>query len=296
MRLSSGHALGIATLAIALVAACSGDSKPDDVQAAFDTDLAGMEQAVGGKIGVYALDTATGRTLSWRADERFAFASTFKPLLVAAVLSGVDAGRLSLDTTYDLAGVTVQPYSPVVDELAPGDSLTLAELCDAAITLGDNTVTNVLLDTIGGPEALTAFLRTHGDSTTRLDRYETDLNENAPGDPRDTTTPRAMVHSLQTFLFSDVLSPASRQHLQDWLVASRTGGARLRAGLPDSWRVGDKTGTGGNGAVNNVAVAWPPGREPLIVSVYMSGSEEDTTTLNALHPRIAAAVVAHLVD
>lgn len=278
-----------------LLAACQPAGSADNANETFATRLAAMEAGIGGRIGVWVHDTDSGRTLGWRADERFAMASTFKPLLVAAVLAEVDAGRLSLSDRVALDGVTIQPYSPVVGDLPRGSALTLAELCEAAITLGDNTVTNVLLDRIGGPARLTAFLRTHGDDITRLDRYEVELNENAPGDDRDTTTPRAMANSLERFLFTDALGEESRAQLADWLVASRTGGARLRAGLPAGWRVGDKTGTGGNGAVNNVAVAWPGnGRGPLLFSVYLDGSEKDTATLNTIHPRIAALAVSLL--
>lgn len=256
----------------------------------FADAIAALEQRVGGRIGVYALDTESGRELAYRANERFATASTFKPLLVAAVLAAVDAGRLDLGTPVGLDGVEIQPYSPVIGELEPGATPSLGSLCEATVTLGDNTSTNVLLDLVGGPRALTAFLRRHGDEVTRLDRYEVELNANAPGDERDTTTPRAMVASTLRVLRSDILDNDSRQRLQDWFVGSRTGFERLRAGLPGAWRVGDKTGTGMNGAVNDVAVAWPPGRKPIAIAVYMSGSREETSTLSAAHPQIARLV------
>lgn len=256
----------------------------------FADAIAALEQRVGGRIGVYALGTGTSRELAHRADERFAMASTFKPLLVAAVLAEVDAGGRELDARVGLDGVEIQPYSPVTSELEPGATVSLLRLCEVTVTLGDNTSTNVLLDLIGGPRALTAFLHGHGDSVTRLDRYEVELNENAAGDVRDTTTPRAMVDSTLRVLRSDILDSDSRKRLQDWFVGSLTGRQRLRAGLPPAWRIGDKTGTGGNGAVNNVAVAWPPGRKPIAIAVYMSGSREETSTLSAVHPQIARLV------
>jgi len=258
----------------------------------FADSIFALEQRTGGSIGVYALDTATGNELAYRADERFAMASTFKPLLVAAVLAQVDNGQLNLADTVSLQGVTIQPYSPVVGELVEDAAMSLSDLSDAAVTLGDNTAANMLLEIIGGPEALTQFLRQGGDDITRLDRYEVELNENARGDERDTTTPRAVAESLRRLLFSEELSEDSRKRLQDWMVASTTGTRRLRAGLPSTWRVGDKTGTGMNGAVNDIAVAWPPNGQPIVLAVYMSWSDVDVATLSGLHAEIAALVAA----
>ncbi|MDH4108189.1 MAG: class A beta-lactamase [Gammaproteobacteria bacterium] len=259
----------------------------------FAAELGALEQEVGGTIGVYALDTGSGRELAWRADERFSMASTFKALLAAAALAEVDADRLGLDEPLELAGVPLVTYSPVVEKYLESGSITIAELCEAAVTLSDNTAANLLLGRVGGPEGLTAFLRRHGDGVTRLDRWEPELNENAAGDERDTTTPRAFAKSLERMLFTDVLSETSRRRLADWLVANKTGDGRLRAGLPDGWRVGDKTGTGANAAVNDVGVAWPPGRAPILIAVYMSWSDAEVATLNAMHAEIAALVAEH---
>jgi beta-lactamase class A len=261
-----------------------------DSSDAFGDAIGNLERETGGIVGVYAIDTGSGRELEYRSNERFAMASTFKPLLVASVLNLVDAGRLGLDDPVDIDRERIVSYSPFIEAVADGQSVTLAELAGAVLTLGDNTATNLLLESIGGPDALTAFLRRHGDSATRLDRYETELNANTRGDPRDTTTPKAMIGSLLGFLNTDVLSDESKTLLQDWMVASMTGATRLRAGLPSDWRVGDKTGTGMNGAVNNIAVAWPPDRQPIAIAVYMSWSEADIATLGAHH-----AVVASLV-
>lgn len=284
-------------LSFLLVLAAPAMAGNDDAvadSANFAAAIAALEQRVGGRIGVYALDTGSGRELAHRADERFATASTFKPLLVAAVLAEVDAGRLDLQTPVGLDDVEIQPYSPVTGELEPGATLSLRRLCEVTVTLGDNTSTNVLLDLVGGPRALTAFLRKHGDEVTRLDRYEVELNANTPGDDRDTTTPRAMAESTLRVLRSDILGSESRRRLRDWFVGSRTGFKRVRAGLPAAWRVGDKTGTGMNGAVNDVAVAWPPGHKPIAIAVYMSGSREETSTLSAAHPEIARLVAEAL--
>lgn len=281
-------------LAAALAGAGFARADGGAAQRAFADGLNELELRSGGMIGAYVLDTGTGREFVHRADERFAMASTFKPLLVAAVLAEVDAGELDLEDAYPVAGVEIQPYSPVVGDLVAGTAISLADLCAAAITLGDNTATNMLLEQVGGPAGLTTFLRRHGDEVTRLDRYEIELNANERGDERDTTTPRAMATALSRVLFDGVLTEASAKRLQGWLVDSRTGAARLRAGLPGQWRVGDKTGTGSNGAVNNVAVAWPPGRQPVIIAVYMSWSAQDATALGALHPEIARLVVKTL--
>ena len=160
--------------------------------------------------------------------------------------------------------------------------MTLAELCEAAITLSDNTAGNLLLASFGGPAGLTAFVRALGDEMTRLDRIEPELNEATPGDPRDTTTPAAMLENLRRLVLGDALSGASREQLTAWLVANKTGGKRLRAGLPPEWRVGDKTGGGGNGATNDIAVAWPPGRPPIIVSAYFGESSASLDARNAV--------------
>ncbi|HEY2256460.1 MAG TPA: class A beta-lactamase, partial [Variovorax sp.] len=163
-------------------------------------------------------------------------------------------------------------YSPVTKDHVGPVGLSVAEICEAAVTLSDNTAGNLLLASFGGPPALTAYARTLGDGLTRLDRIETALNEAAPGDPRDTTTPAAMLGDMQRLLAGDALSAESRRQLVGWLLASKTGAKRLRAGLPSDWQVGDKTGAGSNGTANDIAIAWPPGRAPILVAVYFTGS------------------------
>ena len=271
-----------------LLAACARPAVHPDAD--FSAAIGEIEQRVGGVIGVYALDTGSGRELAWRADRRFAMASTFKVVLVAAVLADVDMGRLSLSDELDIGAEPIVSHSPVTGALTAGERISVAALCDAAITQSDNTAANRLLRLVGGPAGLTRFLRAHGDESTRLDRYEVELNSNLRHDERDTTTPRAMVASLRRFLLAGALSSASQRQLQDWMVASLTGSARLRAGLPTDWRIGDKTGTGANGAVNDVAIAWPPGKSPIIIAVYMSGSEAGNATLSAAHADIATLV------
>ena len=276
---------------LGLVALAAGGGPAQAGRGDFVDAMREIESAAGGRIGVYAVDSATGDALSYRADERFAMASTFKPLLAAAVLQRVERGDFDLDETLPVAGVDVKSYSPVIETLEAGDSISIEALCSAAVSIGDNTATNMLLDTIGGPEAFTAYLRSLGDRLTRLDRRETELNENAPGDDRDTTTPRAITTTLMNRLNSDGLSTASRAKLRHWMVSSTTGGQRIRAGLPTRWTVGDKTGTGQNGAVNNIAVAWPGDGSTLGIAVYMSGSDRPVAELADLHATISRQVV-----
>jgi beta-lactamase class A len=171
--------------------------------------------------------------------------------------------------------------------------MTVGELCDAAVTLSDNTAANLLLDSFGGPAGLTAHMRSLGDGVSRLDRRETALNEAAPGDPRDTTTPAAMLGLLRDTVLGTALSPSSRAQMAAWLVANKTGDKRLRAGVPAGWRVGDRTGTGGNNATNDVAVLWPPGRVPIVVAAYYAearASEDERNAVLAEVGRLAAAV------
>lgn len=238
--------------------------------------LAALERRHGGRLGVAILDTTTGRRINHRGEERFAMCSTFKWLLAAQVLARVDRGEESLDRRIVVAGSDIVSHSPVTEQHIGEPGMTVDALCEAAVTRSDNAAANLLLASGGGPEGFTAFARSIGDTWTRLDRIETALNEATPGDPRDTTTPAAMLRDLQAVLLGDVLKPASRERLVAWLVGNRTGDARLRAGLPDTWRVGDKTGSGGHSSHNDVGIAWPPGRAPLLVTAYYAEAEDTT--------------------
>lgn len=256
--------------------------------------LAALEEAHGGRLGVAILDVGSGRRLGRRGSERFPMCSTFKLLAAAAVLARVDDGELGLDDRVEFARSELVAYSPVTGGRTGSPGMTYAELCDAAITRSDNTAGNLLLDAIGGPAGWTAYARSLGDEASRLDRRETGLNEARPGDPRDTTTPFAMLADMQAVLLGDALAPASRARLVAWLEATRTGDARLRAGLPRDWRVGDKTGTSDNAVFNDIAIAWPPGRAPLLVAAYYAETPADGETANGVLAeagRIAAATV-----
>ncbi len=258
--------------------------------------LAQLEKDIGGRVGVCAVATDSGRTLAHRADERFAMCSTFKWILAAAILAKVDRQELKLDQRLTYTEKDLLEYAPFTGKNVARGGLTIRELTEATITVSDNTAANLLLARVGGPAGLTRFLREHGDLTTRLDRTEPMLNTNLDGDPRDTTSPRAMVSTLRSLLLGEALQPKSREQLVSWMVASTTGATRLRAGLPKTWRVADKTGSGERGAVNDVAVAWPPQRGPILIAVYLSGSGflTFTSTLCAAHAEVGRIVAANL--
>jgi beta-lactamase class A len=234
--------------------------------------LAAIEAQIGGRLGLAVLDTGSGRRIEYHAGDRFAMCSTFKLMLVAAVLARVDTQQESLDRRVAYGPPDLLEYAPVTREHVTEGGMTVSALCAASVELSDNTAANLLLRAIGGPEGLTRYALTLGDDVTRFDRMEPELNINTPGDPRDTTTPAAMVADLKKLFLGDALSGASRTQLKAWLSGSKTGAARLRAGFPPTWGAGDKTGTGNNGATNDVAIAWPPERPPVLAAVYLSGS------------------------
>jgi beta-lactamase class A len=255
--------------------------------------FARIEKEARGRLGVAVLDTQSGMQSGYREDERFPMCSTFKLLAAAAILRRVDEGAERLDRRIRFDAKDLVVYSPVTEKHT-ADGMTLAELCDAAVTLSDNTAGNLLLAALGGPAGLTAFARSLGDPVTRLDRIEPELNEAKPGDPRDTTSPAAMTANLRALVVGDALSAASRAQLTAWLAANKTGDTRLRARLPAGWRVGDKTGTGGNGSNNDVGVLWPPGRAPILVSAYLTETAVPPEQRNAAIAAVGQAVAEAL--
>lgn len=228
-----------------------------------------LETREGGRLGVQVLDTATGVRRGNRADELYALCSTFKLVLAAAILQRHDAGDVSLDRALPVARDDIMPNSPVTQKNV-GTTMSVGELCHATVTTSDNAAANILLRELGGPQPITAFLRSLGDTVTRLDRAEPHLNnaDVEAGDTRDTTSPAAMAETMKAVLLGNVLTPASRETLTGWLKAAITGDTRLRAGFPRDWITGDKTGTGNDGPTNDIAITWPPERAPLIVTVY----------------------------
>ncbi|WP_442782276.1 class A beta-lactamase [Collimonas fungivorans] len=254
-----------------------------------------IEAKSGGRLGVAILDTVTGQSHSYRGDERFPMCSTFKLLAAGLTLHRVDQGREQLARRIRFEKADLVPYSPATEEHAGGDGMSVAELCEATLTLSDNTAANLLLHSFGGPPQLTAYLRSLGDKVTRLDRIEPDLNQATPGDPRDTTSPSAMLSTMQQLLLGNALSADSRKQLTTWLLANKTGDKRLRALLPAGWRVGDKTGSGAYGSTNDIGMLFPPGRAPLLVAAYLTGTKASEATRNATLAevgRLAASLAA----
>ncbi len=292
-RRQYGLGLG-AALAAGAMAGRARAAQADPWPEALGRQFAAIEGRCGGRLGVGVLDTGTGRTAGHRGHERFPMCSTHKALSAAAVLARVDRGVDRLDRRVRFGAEEVLPYSPGTKAQAGGDGMTLAAVCEAAVVLSDNTAANLMLGAIGGPAGLTAFLRGLGDGDTRLDRTEPALNEALPGDPRDTTSPLAMAADLDRLVLGQALSPASRGQLAAWLVACRTGDARLRAGVPPGWRVGDKTGTGERGTANDVGVLWPPGRGPVVVAAFITGSDAPPDAQSAAIADVARAVVRAL--
>ena len=255
-----------------------------------DQDLAEIEEHIGGRLGVYALATDSGVTMSYRENELFALCSTFKWALVAYVLQKVDEHQLTLEQEIGYSTADLLEYAPITRKNVGQGRMTVRELSEAAVTVSDNTAANLLLRCAGGPSALTRFFRSHGDSVTRLDRNEPTLNANTRGDTRDTTSPKAMANLMRAVLTTTVLSPGSQKLLLGWMVASQTGMQRVRAGLPSTWKAGDKSGTGNHGAVNDVVIAWPPNRAPVLVAVYMSESWSFESTLLSAHRDIGRII------
>jgi beta-lactamase class A len=243
----------------------------------FENRIAAIEARTGGRIGVAALDTGSGKHLDYRSEERFPMCSTFKFLAAAAVLKRVDENQDKLERFVPYDAKDILEYAPVTKAHLKEGGMTLGALCAAAIEQSDNTAGNLLLDAIGGPVGLTNFARTIGDKMTRLDRKEPELNSAVPGDERDTSTPAAMLADMLRLLLGNTLSPSSRHHLEQRLQANETGASMIRAGVPTSWIVGDKTGRGANGATSDIAIMRPPGRAPILLAIYSVGS---TATAN----------------
>jgi beta-lactamase class A len=228
-----------------------------------------LERTNGGRLGVAVWDTSSGQRSTYRADERFPMCSTFKFLLVSAILHRVDRHQETLYRSIAIPPMPLLFNSPLTEPHA-GGVMPIAALCSAALTRSDNTAANLLLSTIGGPAGITSFARSIGDPVTRLDRTETSLNEGLAGDPRDTTSPASMVRNLQSLLLEDVLSRPSRNQLAQWMEENTTGLDRLRADLPSSWRAADKTGSNGEHTSNDIAALWPPNRQPMLIAAYIT--------------------------
>ena len=283
-QLAAGAALS--TIGVPGFAADRANGADDFIAAICD-----LEARHGGRLGVAVHDAALGRAVAHRGDERFLMCSTVKLPAAAMILSRVDAGRESLDRHIDYAAADLVTYSPATERhVATG--MTLGAICRAGLTLSDNTAANLMLASVGGPAALTAFLHSLGDDVTRSDRYETALNEHAPDRLHDTTSPRAMLGLMQRVLLGDVLSAPSQRQLVTWMRANETGDHRLRAGLPDAWRIGDKTGSGGDNTANDIAIIHPGVGAPLLVTAYYAGSNATKTQRDRVLADVGRAVGA----
>lgn len=249
--------------------------------------LAALEHLHGGRLGVAIHDTGSGTRVAWRGDERFLMCSTFKLLLAAAVLKKVDSGAEQLDRRIVFGKDALLEYAPVTKQHVGPPGMTVAQLCEAAVTLSDNTAANLLVASLGGPTGVTRYARTLRDTLTRLDHIEPELNRHNGED--DTTTPWAMLEDMRKLLLGDALSPTSREQLTKWLIANQTGGDSLRAGLPPDWREGDKTGSGRT-ANNDVAILWPPQRKPLLVTAYYDNAHADVAARKAVLAEVGRIV------
>lgn len=258
----------------------------------FAPILAGLGR--GGRLGLFAVDTGSGRWTGHDSYARYAMCSTFKLPLAASVLVRVERGEMRLDEEISFGAADLLPHAPVAEANVARGRMTVEQMCAAIVEVSDNSAANLLLRRTGGPMGLTGFIRACGDGVTRLDRDELELNSNLPDDPRDTTTPAAMLGLMRTLLLGEVLTPASRARLAGWMERSVTGRDRLRAGLPADWRVGDKTGTGARGAANDIAIAWPPGRAPILIASYLSAPEATPAARNAAHAAVARLIAAAL--
>lgn len=253
-----------------------------------DAEIAALEAELDVRVGVYALDTATGRTVEYRADERFAYASTFKALAAGAVLAATDDGGLAEVVPYPASAVVA--YSPVTEAHA-GEGLPLSELLRAAVQESDNTAANLLLARLGGPTGLGDALRALGDDVTQPARTEPTLNDWSPDDPRDTSTPRALATDLAAYALGNALDDADRELLLGWMRASTTGTSLVRAGVPEGWTVADKSGQASHGTRNDLAVVWPPDGEPIVIAVLTSHDDPDAEPDDAAVARATAVVV-----
>lgn len=256
--------------------------------------LAALEQAAGGRLGVSAINARTGERLAHRADERFPMCSTFKAMLAAAVLARQASDALLLEKRVSYRQSELVTYSPITEKHL-ADGMTVAELCAATLQYSDNSAANFLMKLLGGPQAVTAFARSIGNQVFQLERWETELNSAIPGEVRDTTNPASMTHSLQQLLLGEALPAPQRQQLENWMRGNTTGDLRIRAGLPAGWSAADKTGSGAYGTVNDIGVAWAPDGTPLVIAVYYTREVAKAPTnqdIITAATRIAVAALA----
>ncbi|GAA2560892.1 class A beta-lactamase [Mycolicibacterium diernhoferi] len=276
------------------VISCADESALASPALTFEEQVRELEARYNAFIGLYAVNLESGATVASRADEAFALCSTFKTYAAAAVLQRVAAGELSLEQRLFVDPAALLPNSPVTGENA-GHEMTLAELSQAALQRSDNLAANLLLETLGGPSAITAFARSIGDDRTRLDRWEIELNSAIPGDPRDTSTPRALATGYRNLLAGEALPAAQRELLDGWMRANQT--SSMRAGLPPGWTTADKTGSGDYGTTNDSGVAYGPDGTRLLLTIMTrtQSADPEAEGLRPLIGELAALALPHLV-
>lgn len=262
-------------LSCVALAGCSEDSAQPDPSESKNNNFAKLEDKFDARLGIYALDTGTDQTVTYRSNERFTYASTHKALAVGALLQQISIEDLNQRITYkheDLVN-----YNPITEKHVD-TGMTLRELCEASLRYSDNTAENLILKQLGGPDELKKALREIGDDVTNPERFEPELNEVKPGETHDTSTPKALASSLQSFVIGDALPKEKRLLLTDWLKGNATGDTLIRAGVPKNWVVADKSGSASYGTRNDIAVIWPPKKEPIVLAILSSHDEEEADT------------------
>lgn len=280
----------LATVSVPIATIWTSWATKGNSAVAAQAQFAKLERTLAGRLGVFALNTANGQQLGYHADEYFPMCSTFKVMLASAILkrsTQID-GLMQQRIKYQQSDLVT--YSPITERYVK-DGMTVTALCAAALQYSDNTASNLLMKILGGPGAVTTFARSIGDRQFQLDRWETTLNSSIPGDRRDTSTPNAMAISLQRLAYGDALEPQLQLQLRVWLQGNTTGAARIRAGVPADWQVGDKTGTGDYGTANDIGLLWPPRRAPVVVAIYTTQAEKDAKARNDVIASAARIVV-----
>lgn len=285
--LACSGVLGATALAQSLDAARTAGAKDRG-------DLAALEASGGGRLGVFAVNTGTGSTIAHRSGERFPMCSTHKALVGGAILSMVESGRLKLDQKIPYGAADLLEYAPATRTNLAAGAMSVEALCEAAVRLSDNTADNLLLKLLGGPAGWTRYARSIGDTVSRLDRFEPELNTSIPGDPRDTSTPAAMTRTLAALMFGNALGDASRDRLKKWMLDSKITAKLLRAGLPSGWHVADKSGSGANGSRNDVGIVYPPHGAPIVMSVFYTGAASPIEEREKIIARCAEIAVRTL--
>lgn len=256
--------------------------------------LTDYERFSGGHVGVYGKNLRTGAEIAWRAHERFVMCSSFKASLAACILAQIEHGQARGDELISFGPADLMEWAPVAKENIVRGAMSVLEMCEAAVEYSDNTCANALLARIGGPPTLTAFWRSLGDSVSRLDHNEPELNRTPPGGTQDTTTPAAMAGNLQQLIFGHALAATSREQLTNWMLSCKTGDKRLRAGLPKDWKIGDKTGNNAKDGFGDIAMAWSTHGEPMVICAYTRGGKPTPEQVDEVFAQIGRYAGMHL--